>query len=356
MPTLRPSGARIRIDGQFLPTRYFSLQLYGVDFNIIDAVADYQLIADPGSQSTLNGITTIDPLVKPGGHFTAYIEFSDKPAQPAPNTLYAGASLDSTKRLYLSLRAYLPSAMFTLPVLTFESPSGDQAFGTTSTSAGCAAAELVATPIVDLEAIDTSLPAIPPLLAGRHSIAFSVYRGIAGGLAGPGIAYNENAHYMGATVNRSNDLILVRARAPTFPDGGRTSVPDVRYWSLCENRKALQSVIACAADQKTAIDRDGFFYDVISVGNQPPGGADSAHGFTYLPFGDADPGFLIYRQILALPDFTGAISRVPAGGDPYVVLGDYAPVGVYCAADTFSAQVSAGASPSQVFAACVAAP
>ena len=63
IPRSRTEGLRLRIDGDYLATRYFSYQLYGSAFNAIDVLADHQIQPDPGSQSPLAGITRIDGAV-----------------------------------------------------------------------------------------------------------------------------------------------------------------------------------------------------------------------------------------------------------------------------------------------------
>ena len=127
IPRSRTQGLRLRIDGDYLASRYFSYQLYGSAFNAIDVLADHQIQPDPGSQSPVAGITRIDPAIRPGGLYTVYVAFSDRPANPAPNTLYAGAQASPLARNYLFLRAYLSVGAVALPAVRYERDDGSPA-------------------------------------------------------------------------------------------------------------------------------------------------------------------------------------------------------------------------------------
>ena len=162
--------------------------------------------------------------------------------------------------------------------------------------------------------------------SATRDVPFEVYRGL--GALGSGVVYNQNAGFMSARIDSRDELVLVRFRAPSFPKLRGPVVPDVRYWSLCQNRQALQTVVACVADRDAAVDASGYFHAVIGdLGGRPPG-ADASHGFSYLPSaGLVDNGFLIYRQILTRPGFAGAISAVPGGQRAAVVARRLQPAG-----------------------------
>lgn len=361
LPRIREPGLRLRIDGYYLPARYFSLQLYGPAYDAIDALADYQLQPQPGSQSPFAGITRIDPAVSPGGRYSAYIEFRAAPAQRAPNTLYTGDLGPASGQLQLYLRAYLSRGTLRLPVLSYESERGLLPAAPSSVPPECPDAPAAggSTPGVAADGRAAGPDAVRaialPAWVGSRDLSFEVYRGVAGGLGGSGVVYNQNAGFMAATIRSGRDLVLVRGRAPSYPRAGGAPVPDVRYWSLCQNRKLSQAVVACVADREAVVDRAGFHYTVIGNGSGRPAGADARHGFSYLPAAGVDAGYLIYRQLLADPAFTGAIGRVSAGGESPLVLGDYAPVGVYCRPAVFAASVAAGRSPDSIYADCRAA-
>lgn len=362
----RTRGLRLRIDGVYLASRYFSYQLYGGAFDAIDALADYQIQPNPGSQSPLAGITRIDPAVRAGGQYTVYVVFADKPARPAPNTLYAGDLRLPWGRNYLFLRAYLSAGRVPLPRIRYQqddgSPAPDGLFDGSACNDSAPPASLNnggpdgnkgnEAPAAGAK----DAPAGAGLLAGSTGgdIRFEVYqpRQALGG----GVVYNQNAGFMSARIERRDELVLVRFRAPSVPGRRGAVVPDVRYWSLCQNRHLLQTVIACVADRDAAIDASGYFHAVIGDLAGRPLGADAQHGFSYLPSaGLLDNGLLIVRQLLAHPDFPGAINAVPADADPQTVLGDYNPQATRCPRALFSARIRAGDRAAQIFAACRAA-
>ncbi|WP_293001089.1 hypothetical protein [Nevskia sp.] len=365
IPRARPDGVRLRISGDYLAVRYFSFQLYGPAFNAVDVLADHEIRPDPGSQSPFADITRIDPAVRPGGRYTVFVEFTDPPAQRAPNTLYAGRSLLPAVRNYLFLRAYLSVGSVPLPAIRYErhdgSPSADAPIDVVACGDGPDLPLLGSADVLLPESAVSSLllPTVPIDAirsgGGSRDVPFEVYRGLGGGL-GTGVVYNQNAGFMSARIDNRDDLVLVRFRAPSYPAFGGAALPDVRYWSLCQNRQALQTVLACVADREATIDGDGFFHAVIGSIHGRPLGADARNGFAFLPnAGLIDNGFLIYRQILSRPDFAGAITRVPADRAPIDVLGDYTPQGTTCPPALFVARTLAGDSPAQVFAACRAA-
>ncbi|MDR3418272.1 MAG: hypothetical protein P4L83_19025 [Nevskia sp.] len=133
-PVLPAAGSRLKISGLYVNARYFSLQLYDGNYQPIDGLSDAQLVPDAGSQSTIAGLTTIDASVPTDvNHYTAYIEFAPKPANPEPNTLYAGSSgfsfagftINLPKTLYLLYRVYLPKdSTQTLPQLGMVAAGG----------------------------------------------------------------------------------------------------------------------------------------------------------------------------------------------------------------------------------------
>ncbi|MBA4284248.1 MAG: hypothetical protein C0434_01795 [Xanthomonadaceae bacterium] len=365
LPRSRTRGLRLRIDGHYLAARYFSYQLYGSAFNAIDVLSDHRIQPNPGSQSPLTGITRIDPAIRPGGQYTVYVVFADRPAHPAPNTLYAGASALPIGRNYLFLRAYLSNGVVPLPVIRYERDDGSPAQDSPIERSACAdgsqppSLKLRRTAVND----DGPLPALrlggqqagsPLPAAPGRDVPFEVYR--PSRVLGSGVVYNQDAGFMSARIENRNELVLVRFRAPSFPALRGPVVPEVRYWSLCQNRQLLQTVIACVADRDAIIDASGFFHAVIGdFGGRPPG-ADARHGFSYLPnAGLVDNGFLIYRQLLSRPGFGGAITSVPPGASPQTVLGDYSPQATTCPRALFTARSLAGDSAAQVYAACRAA-
>ena len=110
-----------------------------------------------------------------------------------------------------------------------------------------------------------------------------------------------------------------------MPDG------QLRYFSMCQNESHSQRFIACATDDQTTINADGFMNYVVSTPGQRPANARAQCGMTWIPWGPQAGGSLIYRNMLPDPSFAQAIQRVPAQGKEKQVMGDYFPASRYYA-------------------------
>ncbi|HSW14349.1 MAG TPA: hypothetical protein VLI06_15995, partial [Solimonas sp.] len=116
-------GTRLRIDGEYPRSRYFSFNVYDPALRPSDAITDWQL--DPATGG--NPYRTAGAA---GGSYVAYLEPGAVPDTRAPNTLYAG-SIDLLNRAdlpnpvwLLIYRVYLAegsrSGGVALPRLTLE--------------------------------------------------------------------------------------------------------------------------------------------------------------------------------------------------------------------------------------------
>ena len=361
LPTNPPANSRIRIEGLYPDTRYFSYQIYDGAYSPIDGLPDYLLLPDAGSESTFSSRTAGNPAVAPGGRYTAYIQYGPIQANRPPNTLFTDAERSSLRTTRVVLRSYLEDATVLLPKIVLETPDGDQRLGTSLSSSECGSA---AAPSAGLSGLPFNiafpgLPASQPspfqtglgALNSNRNIRFDVYYGTT--RAGDDFGLNQDTAFMAATLKNLGDVILIRGRAPSFRErtASTPTDPDVRYWSMCQNDKATTLVIACAADRETRIDADGFFN--LIVANPGTVRLPASSAFTELPFGASSNGYLIYRQLLSRQDFAGSAARIPVGVAPESVIGDYTPKGVYCSAARFNASINAGDSPAAVFAACL---
>lgn len=228
LPTLPPAGSRIRIEGAYLDTRYFSFQLYDGRYQPLDALPDHLLVPDAGSESTLASRTASNPAVEPGGRYTAYIDYGPIPQDRSANTLYTGVEVTSLQTTRVVLRTYLENGSVQLPKIVVETPTGDQRLGTSLSSSECggpkpAALELPGLPLNLVSAGLTGLYA-------TRNVQFDVYYG---GAAGGGVGLNQDTAFMAATIRNAGDVVVVRGRAPTFRErtDSTPATPDVRYWS-----------------------------------------------------------------------------------------------------------------------------
>jgi hypothetical protein len=157
---------------------------------------------------------------------------------------------------------------------------------------------------------------------------------VAQGGSGGFLSNIHNAYLSSAINRRYGRVVVVRLRAPTFPDTrpGPATMPagQLRYFSMCENEFVTQRFIGCATDDQTAIGSDGFATYVISTPADRPRNARARCGLTWIPWGPVAEGALIYRNMLPDPGFTQSIQMARAGNEA-ATMGDYFPMSRYFA-------------------------
>jgi hypothetical protein len=314
-------GSRIRIEGHYPFARYFSWNVYDPAGRPIDALSDFELQPDPGGAGT----------------YTAWIEFGPRPADPAPNTLYTGASPAGQfwYRVYVPDPGRDAKGGVPLPKVTLNGPApGVEACRETQ-------APYLPTP---------SAPALPDPTddgngyPGRNPPEWRLFENLCGSAIdilldnesgeafhpqarqrcgdGPGFFSNRDIAYVFTGTSRGfGELLVLRGRAPTLDQ--------LRYFSFCQYEPATQRVIDCAADFQVPVGPDGRYTVVVSTAEQRPANARPECGVAWIEWGPQPQGLLIYRHMLAEPSFAEAIQNVPSPGAERAVMGDYYPEGEY---------------------------
>jgi hypothetical protein len=359
-------GTRIRITGRYPHARYMSFNVYDNAQRPLDALADVEIGPDPGS---VNPFPPNADRTSATRAYTAYIDFGPIPQRRAPNTLYTGTGQGGAPnfegtfiyRVYVPDKGLDEAGGVGLPTVTLEPASG----GGAPDRSSCATFSKPAVPGVNEQvAASNGLPAPERAeFPGENPPAWHKFTNLptagadlffenpyadqgrqalnqipGGGSLGGSGGFLSNIHnsYLYANINRGYGQVLVtRMRAPKFADT-RAAPPrmpsaQLRYFSLCENEPFSQRYVACATDDRSAITRDGYVNYVISTPAQRPGNATSNCGATWLPWGPATQGVLIYRHMLPDPKFAQAIQRVPERGKEQAVMGSYFPVSRYLA-------------------------
>jgi hypothetical protein len=149
----------------------------------------------------------------------------------------------------------------------------------------------------------------------------------------------QNAYLTTLVAHHNGQLVVIRARAPTFPDTSAGEPVygshELRYWSFCTYDAAGQAVIGCAADYHASI-RDGVITYVISDPAHRPRNATAANGITWLPWGPANAIQVVYRNMLPSPSFRYAVQRIATPNQSVpATMGPYYPGAVYCSEVTF---------------------
>ncbi len=369
-PRLPVGTTKFRINGHFPKARNFSLQLYAGNVTNLQTMTDYQIYPDAGGHSPYTGINTYDTSVQvgPNDTYTVHIVYGVAPSNPTPNTFYVDASrFTKTEYAVFLMRVYNPFAPVTvadhggypLPAVVQETDGGDVSLADLNTPGRCNAyLDYRDTERKTVAKVFDSINANPrksdPIPANKYlkQPKFTIYE-----TTDSSWLVNGDNRYIYAKLSQTKaDLVLMRARAPTFAtQPGVGSDPQLRHWAVCENAAISYETYSCIEDYQATIDQDSFFNIVLSWPGKKPDNADKAHGFDWLTWGTTYTGVPIYRQQLSSPSFTQSAFSVPAGTeDPSTIMGDYWIQATYCSKTVFDNHTQMGESPSEVFDACKA--
>lgn len=350
-------GTSLVISGAYPFARYFSFHAYDEPQRPVGSLADIEIDPDPGSGNPFRDATA--PVDVEHRRYTVRVEFTAAPADPAPNTFYAGATQEGSPNPagFIIYRVYVPddpadlAGGVPLPSVTLEGAGGAVAvpFGQCEPLPPSTGGQLNET-IKDSDFPD-EVPRVLPFPGATNPPSFERFFGVdravwnrvpSNPVTDPlprsrgGFYSNEHIAYMTGRISRQwGDVFVMRARAPTFPDT-RAGVPvttsaQLRYWSVCQNEFATQRFVACTADYQTPLDDQGFFTIVISDPTDRPANATDENKVRWLPWGGAYyDGLVIYRHMLADAGFAQAIQDVPEGTPALTVLGEYYPRTGYC--------------------------
>ncbi|MGB1557066.1 MAG: hypothetical protein ACPHCJ_04715, partial [Oceanococcaceae bacterium] len=377
-------NTRLRIDGRYPHNRYFSFNVYDPLLRPSDALADAQIRPNEGGRNPF-----VDPLAVPGDSYTAYVEFADKPDNPAPNTLYAGAfavggqTFQQPVMTGVMYRSYVPAEGLDfdggvgLPLLTLETVDGEVEIlpfpdcvepllpnlgGAIGTIAVITKHELLLAsgllPLGDADARTHVFRGLPEFyltflaeLLDLPQVADGVESGFPDTGGGGFLSNIHNAYTYNIYYRTKGNLILLRAKAPTWrgQPGVAFGSEQLRYWSVCQNDVPTQRYTGCFRDEQAVLDEEGYFTVVVSDAADRPANAGPEQAINWLPWGPYVDAGLVYRHMLPHPDFAQTISQVPRGTAVDDVLGEYAPQTAYCSAEVFA---TAGDSAKQIFEAC----
>ncbi len=360
-----PPGGAIEAKGRFPHARYLSFHTYDVATTAIDALADVDLVPDPGSLNPFKpGADRTTPDDRRG--YTIRMVGERKPAGGgAPNTIYTenadgskstrslgGGSL--TLRVYEADRGLDDSGGVGLPTLTLVA-----ADGTRTTLPECGAGtipDVGATQTLASSGFGAPLPAnglvsydpprwtrytnAPTALTYNvesdtlgDSVAEAV-RDITTKFPSGGFAENEHNKYVFSAMSPGFGQVLVlRGKLPTTPrtyDGEPTmGTGELRYWSMCTGIQTTQ-YLACHNDDAIPVDDQGRYTIAVSTAAARPANARTACGVAWLPAGPLPQTVLFMRNMLPDPGFRHAVQNAQPGTEERV-LGDFYPRGEYFA-------------------------
>lgn len=320
-----PKGGRLEIDGRFPHARYMSLVVYDERARTIDHLTDVEI--DPAAGAT-NPFRTGSVRTAADRRYTVHLLNQRAPAQERPpNTLYTERADGSRTARTLAtipftLRVYAPDlgqdelGDAPLPTLTLVDSSGSR------TALPTCPGSVAPVPLGVLERLAARLGSE---FEGQDPPTWRLF--LPNGL-GENI---DNSYVHAAFAPRYGEVLLIRAKAPTFPstrDGAGVMLDgQLRYWSFCTHRLTTE-VLECAIDEDFPLSEDGRFALVISTPEHRPANARPECGFVWLAAASAGPSPLVYRHMAPAPDFAEAIQRTSKGSERED-LGEYFPEGRY---------------------------
>jgi hypothetical protein len=331
-PLTPRAGTRVAITGSYPRARYFSFHVYNAAGDALDSIYDQQIQPVSGSANPYRAV----PAVGAGDRYTVYVEFSAKPAHPATNTLYvdpaaAGAVAPLVYRVYVPQSPLDPAGGVPFPQAAIQTAGGE----TLVSEGACATTPPPFGSVLWQQFALADYPSAAPRLQVQGATPTPTWQRSFGNQLG-----NQQNAYLVALISRQyGDLVVVHARAPSFPDT-RAGQPawgeyQLRYWSFCTYDQYGQAGIGCAADYGAAI-RDGWVTYVVSDPGQRPSNATAANGVTWLPWGGDQSGAqIVYRNMLPSPGFRYAAQRITPHDSARGVMGPYYPDAVYCSKSTF---------------------
>lgn len=305
-------GATIEVDWRRPHARYSSLVTYGPDGTAIGSMADRAAGLERARRTR---VSVVAGATADGRHLSA----------GAPSAGRVEGAL--IYRVYVPGRGRDRRGGTALPRLTLRAP-GARAERLDpcprpgpSPDATAAVDRLAARPA-------TAVPAVPVFIRPRED----------GGNLYPN---PDNAYLATLASARRGQVLVVRGRAPSFPDTERGRRPtgreQVRYWSFCTNEYARPyRATACAHDAAFPIDGNGDYTLVVSRRADRPANARRIDGVVWLPWGDpAVPMLLLMRNLLADPADPHAAARVAPGAPAASTMGPYAPRAQWCTTARF---------------------
>lgn len=366
-----PKGAKLRIKGQYAHARYISFVSYRATGQAVESLADFQIAPDAGSTN---------PYL-PGANrrakqrsYTVNVALRENDTEAGAgkmeagdgtNTLRAPIVANGTGAISIIYRIYandlaspitggvpLPAAELTLAdgkVLTGE--------------AACQALNSRQNWNADITALGIPLPMYrswkdqkdrPPTWPAQPSVEWhvqhprpavaTIFSGTHEGMTarGGGEFYpNPDNRYARAFVSgKFGPVLMLRGKMPLTPATHKgdsvMGSGQLRYWSLCSNIVPINSrVTDCLYDEEVPLDAARNYVIMLSKTKDRPRNArpECGIGWIRLPddgdgVGDPDFSLLVIRNMLAAPDFVGAVQNALDDKD-LPKMGDYLPKGQY---------------------------
>ncbi len=355
-----PTGASLKLKGQYPYARYMSFNSYRDDASPAFALMDQDIAADTGSINPfISGAVRNDK----NRDYQILLQAGEAPQTPIDNTLYdyAQATDQSNGQATLLYRVYVPNSGQDITGGT-DLPQPELTLNTGEVLTGQAACDslqsddsMVSIPFVPADTYANLRQNNPahetPIWRAAYNVQFNLRCAFLGMCTGEperqvGWYANLDNQYLATYLDRSiKPIAVIRGKIPKVPatlagdDTFDESQAQLRYWSLCQNEYYSQKVTGCLYDEQVTINPDGYFTIVTSLKSERPSNATDACGIGYLPWSAQGDGFsiiperlnhendalLILRNMLPVNGFAKTVQNTATPGDEAEVMAEFMP-------------------------------
>jgi len=152
------------------------------------------------------------------------------------------------------------------------------------------------------------------------------------------IENNDNRYLLSAITKSKDEVYVFRFKAPSYTTGSEDiNQTEVRYWSFNLGNSETYNFNA-VKDEDALLDEDGYVNIVLADSNAALEKRIERLGYNFMEWNMPwRKGLILFRHMLANPDFEAQIDRVPAisegmedfsPAEAQHYLGDYAPQGI----------------------------
>lgn len=349
-------GESLVFHGDYPHSRYFSFTSYDPALRSADGIHDTQIAPDAGSTNPFMPGASRTVSAR---SYTVNVVRGDRPANPAPNTLYTGSQDGSRTnpllatviyRNYRQDRGLGDDGGVGLPSVTIHSALGNL------TLPNCPYPAVPANTINQTVANASLASLLPPLLgtptpiwrkfynlptSAAYALSTPLTGSLIGNLLSPittatpqgGFADNPDNTYIATELSTSyGQVAVITGRMPTFPQtyDGESSMGQgqLRYWSMCSEEFASTRYYGCVTDDEVPLGTNRTFTIMVSTAAARPAHATMACGVSWLPAGPAPDTVMIERNMLPNSTFTQSIQAAHYGSEK-ADLGPYYPSTTY---------------------------
>ncbi|MDE0910641.1 MAG: hypothetical protein OSB60_09265 [Myxococcota bacterium] len=332
-----PEGGKVVFKGEYPHARYFAFHPSDFDTNNLDTIVDVDLEPDEGS---VNPYREAQPEGV-GRRFTAQLVFTEKPANPEPNTTYAGVKVNGGRN----------PAVFCI----YRTTGSD--FGTMPPNIGGVWVPSVT--VYDADGNETTHfdemdphpeGSEPPHETTRFApLPIPDHRGLCWpekystksnwGLPYDILASADILYLVTPYTDRLGKVHVTRGKkfkAPNTPEEpAYTPGNDIRgftvttynFWAgICED---------AVVDRDVPVDEDGFYTIVVSSKEDRPSNATAENGVTWLDWGTYLDGQLTFRMLISREDNLRKLKTAIDTGEVAPDIAPYVPQSRHCDKEAF---------------------